>query len=246
MSLSNDSMGISTINDGRPLLSSTFLEFCVKVRNNDPSIMPTLGLPFTIRDLSEREHMELADALLENTSVTYLELKTQEYTRISAGAMAKYVRTSKSLQRILWNDELHAKLRHYEEILCCFLPAIQESTSLKELHLTFPVTSAVPPGARKHVDVYSQFTVFESRLPNWPTNRHCFGCSPVWIAEEHHPTRVHTGRFAGCNECRSHFDQSARPSSPSKAMFVWACGGSRWTRDCAAKRYLQNHGIGDP
>jgi hypothetical protein len=70
MSVSNDSTLAGTIDDGRALLSSTFLEFCAKVRNNDPSILPELGNPFQIRNLSEREHTELADALLENNSVT--------------------------------------------------------------------------------------------------------------------------------------------------------------------------------
>jgi hypothetical protein len=79
---------VASNGDGVPL-SSTFLEFCAKVRNNDPSILPPPGEPFRIRDLSEREHMELADALLENTSVTYLQLDTGKYTKSSAEAMAK-------------------------------------------------------------------------------------------------------------------------------------------------------------
>jgi hypothetical protein len=51
---------------------------CVKVRNNDPSILPELGngKPFKIHHLSEKEDIELADALLENTSVMYLEFET--------------------------------------------------------------------------------------------------------------------------------------------------------------------------
>jgi hypothetical protein len=36
-----------------------------------------LGNHFRIRDSSEKEDIELADALLENTSVTYLELETE-------------------------------------------------------------------------------------------------------------------------------------------------------------------------
>jgi hypothetical protein len=97
MSVSNDSTVTGTIEDGRALLSSTCLEFCSKVRNQDPSVMPELGKPFNVCDLSEREYMELADALLENTSVTYLQLDTKKYTKSSAEAMAKYVRTSKRL-----------------------------------------------------------------------------------------------------------------------------------------------------
>jgi hypothetical protein len=104
MSVSNDSTALNTIDDGtcRAMLSSTFLEFCAKVRSNDPSILPEFGEPFNIGHLSEREGLELADALLENTNVTYLELKTQEYTKRFAEAMAKYVRTSKHVQHIRW------------------------------------------------------------------------------------------------------------------------------------------------
>jgi hypothetical protein len=134
MSVSNDS---TSTDDGVPL-SSTFLEFCAKVRNNDPSILPEAGRPFKIfHRLSEKEDTELADALLENTNVTYLELGT----KISAEAMAKYVRTSKRLQRIIWNPTRipgYGGPQKHEEMLCCFLHALQESTSLKELDMELP------------------------------------------------------------------------------------------------------------
>jgi hypothetical protein len=144
MSVSDDSTsGTDEDEDGRTLLSSAFLEFCVKVRNNDPSILPELGddEPLRIRhDLSEKEGIELADALLENTNVTYLQLEMEHYTKCSLEAMAKYVRTSKRLQRIRcvksWNNR---ELQHREEMICCFLRAFQESTSLKELHIDFPL-----------------------------------------------------------------------------------------------------------
>jgi hypothetical protein len=143
MSVLNDSMG--TVD--RASLSSIFLEFCVKVRNNDPSILPEHGQPFNICGLSEKEHMELADALLENTSVTYLNLCSEKYMKCSAEAMAKYVRTSKCLQRMRIpcirclnrNTTIRNRyLQQRDEILCCFLSAIQESTSLKELHMELP------------------------------------------------------------------------------------------------------------
>jgi hypothetical protein len=144
MSLSNDSTLTGTIDDGRVLLSSTFLEFCAKVRNDDPSILPAVGKPFRIDPLSEKEDLELADALLENTRVTSLELYTKNYTKSSAEAMAKYVRTSKRLQRIRWPGELNTEYREFvlrqrQEILCCLLSALQESTSLKELHMELPL-----------------------------------------------------------------------------------------------------------
>jgi hypothetical protein len=102
MSDPNDS---TSTGDGLPL-SSTFLEFCAKVRKDDPSILQELGKPFNVRQLSEREDNELSDALLKNNSVTHLEFDTGKYTKSSAEAMAKYVRTSNRLQRIRWKREL--------------------------------------------------------------------------------------------------------------------------------------------
>jgi hypothetical protein len=91
--------------------------------------------------MCEREGIELADAILENTNVTYLQLETGLYTKSSAEALAKFVRTSKHLQHIRWNGDWVARNQEWrscEEISCCFLPAIQESTSLKELHMELP------------------------------------------------------------------------------------------------------------
>jgi Ran GTPase-activating protein (RanGAP) involved in mRNA processing and transport len=145
MSVSNDSIALSTIDDGRAVLSSIFLEFCAKVRNNDPSVLPDCGRPFKIHPMCEREGMELADALLENTIVTYLELETGKYTKSFAEAMANFVRTSKHLQHIRWSEDWGAMiddrelgLRHRDEMFPCFLRAIQESTSLKELNMEWP------------------------------------------------------------------------------------------------------------
>jgi hypothetical protein len=162
MSVSNDSTLTGTIDDGRALLSSTFLEFCAKVRKDNPSILPEFGRPFSIRDLSEREYIEVADALLENNSVTYLELMdTNTLTKRSAEAMAKFVRTSKRLQRIRWPKELNTEyrecvLRQREEILCCFLSALQESTSLKELHIDFRLIGGPPNLALENMLTHTQ------------------------------------------------------------------------------------------
>jgi hypothetical protein len=138
MSDPNDS---TSTGHGLPF-SSAFLEFCAKVRNNDLSILPEPGEPLQIRQLSEKEGLELADALLENNIVTYIELNTGEYTKSSVEAveaMAKYLHTSNCLQRIRWIGELYPKLRHREEVFCSFLPAFQESMSLKELDIEFPL-----------------------------------------------------------------------------------------------------------
>jgi hypothetical protein len=135
MSVSNGST--DTIDGDGVSLSPTFLEFCAKVRSNDNSILPGLDEPFRIRRLSEREYMEVADALLENTSVNYLELDTK-YTKSSVEAMVKYVRTSKRLQLIHWRRYARA-IEEREEMFCCFLAAFQESTSLKELAMELPL-----------------------------------------------------------------------------------------------------------
>jgi hypothetical protein len=55
--------------------------------------------------------------------------------------MAKYVRTSKRLQHFWWSTDFGVSAAKQEEMLCCFLPAIQESTSLKELHMELPIRS---------------------------------------------------------------------------------------------------------
>jgi Ran GTPase-activating protein (RanGAP) involved in mRNA processing and transport len=148
MSVSNDSTGVD---NGRAPLSSTFLDFCARVRNSDPSILPEPGKPLIVRHVHEREGIELADALLENASLTYLEMSTERYTQSLAEAMAKYVRTSKSLQRIRWVgdwdaviDDRELVLWHHEEMLSCFLLAFQESTSLKELHMELPLQQGGP------------------------------------------------------------------------------------------------------
>jgi hypothetical protein len=125
-------------------LSPKLLESCAKVRNSDPSILPEPGEPFKIRhSLSAKEGIELANALLENTNVTYLELNSGDYTKSYAEAMAKYVRSSKRLQHIDWRRIVIINDREWQqrletEMLCCFLPAIQESTSLKELYMEWP------------------------------------------------------------------------------------------------------------
>jgi Ran GTPase-activating protein (RanGAP) involved in mRNA processing and transport len=150
--------------DGAPL-SPSFLEFCGKVRKNDHSILPERSKPFKVRHLREKAGMELADALLENTNVTYLELEVRihsyrnSYMKRYAEAMAKYMRTSKRLQRIIWNREMgadHRVLKQDEEITCNFLSAFQESTSLKELHIKFSLIGGPSNLALENMLTYTQ------------------------------------------------------------------------------------------
>jgi hypothetical protein len=131
MSVSTDSTALSTIDDGRAVLSSTFLDFCVNVRQDDPSILPEPGQPFNIRCMSEREGIELADAFLENTSVTDLELQILTYTTVYAEAMAKYVRTSKYLQRINWVGAYRIPQQREDIIICSFCLQFKKARHLR-------------------------------------------------------------------------------------------------------------------
>jgi hypothetical protein len=70
-SMSDPSDSTSIVDAGRASLSSPFLDFCANVRNSDPSILPAHGKPLRIRNLSEKAGIELSDALLEDTYVTY-------------------------------------------------------------------------------------------------------------------------------------------------------------------------------
>ena len=64
-------------------------------------------------------------------SRTYYNWKqTERYTKSSAEAMAKYVRTSKRLQRIRCIGDSGRELQQHEEMMWCFLPVFQESKSL--------------------------------------------------------------------------------------------------------------------
>jgi hypothetical protein len=164
--------------------------------------------------------------------------------------MAKYVRTSKRLQRIRWIENLMTgdrELRQREDMLFCFLPALQESTSLKVLYINFPLIGGPFIQAMEKMLTHTQslqslcLSCAGGRLQ--VSRRLGCGYSLDWTEKEHHSTRAHTVISAPrCQYLLSHFDQSERPSSPSKGMFAWAFGGSDWPRDFVAKRHLQNHG----
>jgi Ran GTPase-activating protein (RanGAP) involved in mRNA processing and transport len=146
----------STCSNGVPV-SSTFLEFCAKMRKDDPSILPEPGKHLKIRQLGEREGLELADALLENTNITSLELGKANYTKDFGEAMAKYVRSSKRLQRFRWNLPRNDRgLPQPQEMLCHLLPAFQENTSLKELDINFPHISGLSNLALENMLTHTQ------------------------------------------------------------------------------------------
>jgi hypothetical protein len=196
-------------------LSSVFLEICVKVRKNDPSILPEPGEPLRILHLTEKEDTELADALLENNNVTYLQLGTEMCTKSSAEAMAKYVRTRKHLQRICWNGDSgvpYRGLRHHEEILFCFLAGIQESTSLKVLNINLPPTGGPSTLALESMLAHTQSLRSLSLI--YPYEEGIDVAAASSGLKKNHSTRAHTGSFAGQDHL-PHLCQSARSSCPS-------------------------------
>jgi hypothetical protein len=86
-----DSTASGTIDDcNRAVLPSKFSRQSAKQRS---FYSAGTWQAVRIRHLSEKEDIELVDALRENTCAAYLGLKTEEYTKSSAEAMAKYVRT---------------------------------------------------------------------------------------------------------------------------------------------------------
>jgi hypothetical protein len=91
----------STIDDDDVSLSSTFLECCVKVRNNDPSILlaPNLQtLVLTDRTLGSAGLAELAPALYRNTSIKVLDMSNNYLNDIeSAEILRDILRSNKTI-----------------------------------------------------------------------------------------------------------------------------------------------------
>jgi hypothetical protein len=240
MSVSLDSAALSTNDDGTALLSSSILDFCGNVRKNDPSILPEVGRPFQIRLLSEREGIELSDALLENYSVSYLELETTKYTKSFAAAMAKYVRTSKHLQHICCYPADQG-MRHYEELLCCFLPAFQESTSLTELHMVLPLRGGPSNLAFENMLEYAQplqslrLVCQSSLLEECAVAAASSGLKKNITLREL-TLELHQGSTV------SPILASLRDHPLLQRLCAWVCNGSDRTRDFVTKRHLKNHG----
>jgi hypothetical protein len=160
---------------------------------------------------------------MENTNVTSLELDTARYATPQKKWPSTCVPAS-ALQRIHWNlsgvnDLVSLSSRRN---VCCFLPALQESTSLRNYTLTCLYCWTVQPGARKYV-AHTQSLRSLTLIYQMSTRRHN-GCSPIWIEKNTHSTAHIVS--AGCNDYLSHFDKSMRPSSPSDYVCVGMRGST--------------------
>jgi Ran GTPase-activating protein (RanGAP) involved in mRNA processing and transport len=119
--------------DSAPI-SATFLGYCNQLRENDPTVLPRDNLPFKIGPrLSEREHIELADALTHNTRVQRIFMELDDYSERSAQAMAEYFRASKVLRCVILSGSRNNS--ESQRVLSCLLVALQNTPSLKELSL---------------------------------------------------------------------------------------------------------------
>jgi Ran GTPase-activating protein (RanGAP) involved in mRNA processing and transport len=125
--------------------SSDFLTFCAKLRDDDPTVLPSADSPFKIRSgLTETQYIELSAALLESSAVKHLELDAFALTEGSATAIGKYLRTSKRLVSVSlgegWAPEhsfedRSAWWRNQDTVLTIILRSLQESKSLEELSI---------------------------------------------------------------------------------------------------------------
>lgn len=136
--------------------------------------------------------------------------------------MAKRVRNSKRLQQISWECR---ELRHRQEIICCFLHAFQESISYKELNMELPPVGGPSNLALDNVLIHTQslrslsLSFGENGLLE---DKAVATASSEW--KKNTTLQEFELRFSlGATNFSPHFDQSARPSSPSQAMFAWAC-----------------------
>ncbi len=134
--------------------------------------------------------------------------------------MAVYVRTSIHLQRITLQRDVHGAaqaLPHHQVMLNWFLPAFQESTSLKELNINFPLVSGPSNLALGNMLTHTQsLRSLSLRLPP--------GLEDITVAAIQSGLKKNiTLRELTLDVWRgaatvSHFDQSARPSSPCVGM----------------------------
>jgi Ran GTPase-activating protein (RanGAP) involved in mRNA processing and transport len=125
---------IHTMAEDSASTSPTFREYCDKLRANDPTVLPRDNFPFKIGPLlSEREHIELADALTQNTLIERIFMELDDYTERSAKAMAEYFRASEGLRCVILSGSSHDPTS--QRMLSCLLLALQERPSLKELSL---------------------------------------------------------------------------------------------------------------
>jgi hypothetical protein len=123
-----------------------------------------------------------------------------------------------------------------------FLPVFQESTSLKELDIHFPLIGRLSNMALENMLTYTQSLRYLSLILPVGQLEDTLVAAAALGLKKNTTLRELTLEFSqGASDYLPCFDQFMRPSSPSKSVFAWGRGGYDWTRDSVAKRRLQNH-----
>jgi pyruvate formate-lyase activating enzyme-like uncharacterized protein len=150
--------------------------------------------------VSERNAIGLAEALLENTNVTYLRLETERYTKSSAEAMVKSTCVPVSACSEFVASEIRVE-NCSSEMKCFVVFYLNFKRVRHSRNYTWNclLLEGRPIWRSKCVGVYPELTVSESSLSSWSTIVEYMGCgcSPVWIEKERHSTRAHTGICGG-------------------------------------------------
>jgi Ran GTPase-activating protein (RanGAP) involved in mRNA processing and transport len=131
-------------NDGDAMISSAVRELCNRLRAGEKGFS-TDSVPFRImRKRSQAEVIEFLKALEVNTSVKHVRFKLEDFTKISAIAIVKYVESSKTLQKLdLSFDPCHHDWQKRSEIVDVVLRGLSRNTSVSHLIInTFIITFA--------------------------------------------------------------------------------------------------------
>jgi Ran GTPase-activating protein (RanGAP) involved in mRNA processing and transport len=89
----------------------------------------------------DSNRLEIAEALAQNTIVRRIALKTNNYDKESANAMAKYLAQSKHLLAVELSQSFRVETVEecpHQQFLSTFIEAIGQSNSVKPLELTYP------------------------------------------------------------------------------------------------------------
>jgi hypothetical protein len=115
-------------------ISVAIRRLCNQLRANDPCVLAygSFFIPFQGEGkYSKAEWIEVFQALRENTLVKDIQLWLHSYTKISAEAAAKYLESSKILQRI------DLRVARYSQevpaVICLLLRALSRNASVTEL-----------------------------------------------------------------------------------------------------------------
>jgi Ran GTPase-activating protein (RanGAP) involved in mRNA processing and transport len=127
-------------------ISSTARELCNQLRVNDGRVLEndpeynSVFVPFKYSgEYSEDERIAVFQALKENTSVKCIRLAPHKFTKRSAKAAAKYLKSSKTLQTLHLDDSPYQNPHERREMISILFRALSRNTSVTKLIINFDV-----------------------------------------------------------------------------------------------------------